>query len=149
MHTLFRTHNWDIVNIMHLWKIQVALKSTLISGQKLLISRLTWNQGYISQVALKIKVVFKMCHIPPFISTGIIRKSAESSKLKLLQSVASEYLVKHLIEILLPEAYQLKDQFSSLSTLSQFFFWVHCIMFNLSLTILAQLIKAEHQVASM
>ena len=59
-----------------------------------------------------------MCHIPPFISTGIIRKSAEASKLKLLQSVASEYLVKHLIEILLPEAYQLKDQFSGLSTLS-------------------------------
>ena len=26
---IFRTHEWDIVNIIHLWKIQVALKSRL------------------------------------------------------------------------------------------------------------------------
>ena len=26
---IFRTHEWDIVNIIHLWKIQVALKSWL------------------------------------------------------------------------------------------------------------------------
>ena len=26
IHTLFRTPEWDIVNIIHLWKIQVVLK---------------------------------------------------------------------------------------------------------------------------
>ena len=30
IYTLFRTHVWDSMNIIHLWKIQVALKSWLI-----------------------------------------------------------------------------------------------------------------------
>ena len=29
IHILFRTHEWDIVNIIYMWKIQGALKSTL------------------------------------------------------------------------------------------------------------------------
>ena len=69
--TVFRTHEWDIVNVIHLWKIKVALKSRLIWKcaktvflKSRLISRLTWNEGKIHELPQKSRLFSKCARIP-------------------------------------------------------------------------------------
>ena len=71
---LFRTHEWDIVNVIHLWKIQVALtESRLIwkcAKAVFLKIKIDFKVDLKSRLkfmgCLVIKVVFKMCQNPPF-----------------------------------------------------------------------------------
>ena len=59
--------------IIHQWTIQVSLKSRLSPkcARSVFLNQswLTWNQGSISWVALKIKVVFKVRVNPSFLTT--------------------------------------------------------------------------------
>ena len=54
IHNFIKIHEWDIVNIIYLWKIQVALKSTLIwKCAKTVVWNQSWFQGWLE---IKVKI---------------------------------------------------------------------------------------------